>query len=105
MAPTNLMQPRLPTTPFEIYVPKTQLWVSLLLVDMPNTFCGHVLNINKRLCHFLLNKIELYINCLEREILLVFLEKATAAELSQNNFNGLEMESTTPKLKQNSASI
>ena len=30
--------------------------------------------------------------CLEREVLLVFLEKDTAAELSQNNFNGLEME-------------
>ena len=35
MAPINLMQPRLPTTPFEIYVHETQLWVSLLLVDPP----------------------------------------------------------------------
>ena len=29
--------------------------------------------------------------CLEQEVLLVFLEKDTAAELSQNNFNGLKM--------------
>ena len=29
--------------------------------------------------------------CLEQEVLLVFLEKDTTAELSQNNFNGLEM--------------
>ena len=28
---------------------------------------------------------------------LTVLEKATVAELSQNNFSGLEMESTTPK--------
>ena len=30
--------------------------------------------------------------CLEKEVLLVFLEKDTTVELSQNNFNGLEME-------------
>ena len=30
--------------------------------------------------------------CLEREVLLVFLEKDTVMKLSQNNFNDLEME-------------
>ena len=30
--------------------------------------------------------------CLEREVLIVFLEIDIAAELSQNNFSGLEME-------------
>ena len=30
--------------------------------------------------------------CLEREVLLVVLEKYTIAELSQNNFSGLEIE-------------
>ena len=30
--------------------------------------------------------------CLKKKVLLVFLEKDTTAELSQNNFNGLEME-------------
>ena len=38
MTPTNLIQPRLPTTPFEIHVPETQLWVSLLLMDPPTYF-------------------------------------------------------------------
>lgn len=36
---------------------------------------------------------------LEMEVLRVFLEKETVAELSKNNFNSLEMEFTTPKAK------
>ena len=34
---------------------------------------------------------------LEQEVLLVFLDKDTAAELSQNNFSGLEIERITSK--------
>ena len=41
---------------------------------------------------FSLTKNNLTLMCLEREVLLVFLEKDLTVELSNNNFSGLEME-------------
>ena len=41
---------------------------------------------------FFLTKNNFTSMCLEREVLVVFLKKDTAEELSQNNFSGLEMD-------------
>ena len=41
---------------------------------------------------FSLTKLNFISKCLERKVLQVFIEKDIVAELSQNNFNNLELE-------------
>ena len=82
MAPTNLIQPRLPTTPFEIHVLETQLWVSLLLMDPPTYFFVDMCSISIRDSNtFSLTKIELYIN--------MFGARNTPSDLGESNSCGI----------------